>query len=85
MQAPALSGCRITPLQAGTAAWFTPGTIHRLAGEGDLRLRVLTQWVEHAAGTTITMTPELELEAYFPASLTIRRKRAPAGRCRGTP
>jgi len=37
------SGHEVTPLAAGTVAWFTPGTIHRLVNEGDLRITVLMQ------------------------------------------
>lgn len=32
-----------TPLREGTVAWFTPGTIHRLVNDGDLRIIVLMQ------------------------------------------
>jgi mannose-6-phosphate isomerase-like protein (cupin superfamily) len=37
------SGFEATRLQAGTVDWFTPGTIHRLVNEGDLRITVLMQ------------------------------------------
>lgn len=37
------SGYEVTPLTPGTVAWFTPGTIHRLVDEGDLRITVLMQ------------------------------------------
>jgi mannose-6-phosphate isomerase-like protein (cupin superfamily) len=30
-----------TPLEAGSFAWFTPGTIHRLVNDGDLEILVL--------------------------------------------
>ncbi|MZD03562.1 cupin domain-containing protein, partial [Streptomyces sp. SID5785] len=37
-------GHRRTPLTAGTVAWFTPGTVHRLVNEdGALRIVVLMQ------------------------------------------
>ncbi|GAA1695715.1 cupin domain-containing protein [Fodinicola feengrottensis] len=36
-------GFRRTPLGAGEVVWFTPGTIHRLINEDDLRLVVLMQ------------------------------------------
>lgn len=32
-----------TPLREGTVAWFTPGTIHRLVNDGDLRIVVIMQ------------------------------------------
>jgi mannose-6-phosphate isomerase-like protein (cupin superfamily) len=32
-----------TPLREGTVAWFTPGTIHRLVNDGDLRIIVMMQ------------------------------------------
>ena len=32
-----------TPLKAGTVAWFTPGTVHRLVNDGDLRIIVVMQ------------------------------------------
>jgi hypothetical protein len=32
-----------TPLSEGTVAWFTPGTIHRLVNDGDLRIIVVMQ------------------------------------------
>lgn len=31
------------PLRAGTVAWFTPGTVHRLVNEGDLEIVTLMQ------------------------------------------
>ncbi|WP_426511182.1 cupin domain-containing protein [Dactylosporangium sp. McL0621] len=36
-------GYRETPLQAGTVAWFRPGTIHRLVNDDGLQLVVLMQ------------------------------------------
>ncbi|MFD4669065.1 cupin domain-containing protein [Lentzea sp. NPDC058450] len=32
-----------TPLSEGVVAWFTPGTIHRLVNDGDLRIIVIMQ------------------------------------------
>ena len=32
-----------TPLREDTVAWFTPGTIHRLVNDGDLRILVVMQ------------------------------------------
>ncbi|MFJ6793709.1 cupin domain-containing protein [Streptomyces sp. NPDC091268] len=37
------SGSAETPLRPGDLVWFTPGTIHRLVNDGDLRLVVLMQ------------------------------------------
>ncbi|MCW2915716.1 MAG: cupin [Actinomycetia bacterium] len=38
------SGYAETPLSAGTVAWFTPGTVHRLVnGDGRLRIVVIMQ------------------------------------------
>ena len=36
-------GFASTPLREGTVAWFTPGTIHRLVNDGDLRIIVVMQ------------------------------------------
>ncbi|SDG60831.1 Cupin domain-containing protein [Lentzea fradiae] len=36
-------GFAATPLHAGSVVWFTPGTIHRLVNDGDLRLVVVMQ------------------------------------------
>lgn len=54
------SGYEVTPLQAGTVAWFTPGTIHRLLNEGDLRITVLMQnsGLPEAGDAVLTLPPE---------------------------
>lgn len=54
------SGYESTPLQAGTVAWFTPGTIHRLVNEGDLRITVLMQnsGLPEAGDAVLTLPPE---------------------------
>ncbi|MEU0031593.1 cupin domain-containing protein [Streptomyces sp. NPDC006335] len=54
------SGYEETPLQAGTVAWFTPGTIHRLVNEGDLRITVLMQnsGLPEAGDAVLTLPPE---------------------------
>ncbi len=36
-------GLRKTPLHAGDAVWFTPGTIHRAVNTGELRVQVVMQ------------------------------------------
>ncbi|WLW57953.1 cupin domain-containing protein [Streptomyces sp. YU58] len=54
------SGYEVTPLQAGTVASFTPGTIHRLVNEGDLRITVLMQnsGLPEAGDAVLTLPPE---------------------------
>ncbi|MEU9328082.1 cupin domain-containing protein [Streptomyces canus] len=54
------SGYEVTPLQPGTVAWFTPGTIHRLVNEGDLRITVLMQnsGLPEAGDAVLTLPPE---------------------------
>ncbi|GIH26814.1 hypothetical protein Aph01nite_51240 [Acrocarpospora phusangensis] len=37
------SGFEETPLEPGAVVWFTPGTVHRLINDGDLRIVVLMQ------------------------------------------
>ncbi|MZD09815.1 cupin domain-containing protein, partial [Streptomyces sp. SID5785] len=37
------SGYRETPLEPGSVAWFTPGTIHRLVNAGGLEITVVMQ------------------------------------------
>ncbi|MFG2783657.1 cupin domain-containing protein [Streptomyces prunicolor] len=53
------SGYEVTPLAAGTVAWFTPGTIHRLVNEGDLRITVLMQnsGLPEAGDAVLTLPP----------------------------
>ncbi|MER5474603.1 cupin [Streptomyces sp. NPDC002685] len=54
------SGYEVTPLAPGTVAWFTPGTIHRLVNEHDLRITVLMQnnGLPEAGDAVITLPPE---------------------------
>ncbi|WP_055491434.1 cupin [Streptomyces sp. TP-A0356] len=54
------SGYEVTPLAAGTVAWFTPGTIHRLVNEEDLRITVLMQngGLPEAGDAVLTLPPE---------------------------
>lgn len=50
-----------TPLRPGDCLWFTPGTIHRLVNEGDLRLFVVMQNAglpEHG-DAVLTFPPEI--------------------------
>ncbi|MFI7388160.1 cupin domain-containing protein [Streptomyces sp. NPDC049813] len=53
------SGFARTPLQAGTVAWFTPGTIHRLVNEDALRIVVLMQnsGLPEAGDAVLTLPP----------------------------
>jgi hypothetical protein len=53
------AGYEVTPLVPGTVAWFTPGTIHRLVNEGDLRITVLMQnsGLPEAGDAVLTLPP----------------------------
>ncbi|WP_323055940.1 cupin domain-containing protein [Lentzea sp. NEAU-D7] len=50
-----------TPLREGTVAWFTPGTIHRLVNDGDLRILVVMQnsGLPEAGDAVFTFPPEV--------------------------
>jgi mannose-6-phosphate isomerase-like protein (cupin superfamily) len=54
------SGYEVTPLVPGTVARFTPGTIHRLVNEGELRITVLMQnsGLPEAGDAVLTLPPE---------------------------
>lgn len=53
------SGYAVTPLEPGTVAWFTPGTIHRLTNDGELRITVLMQnsGLPEAGDAVLTLPP----------------------------
>ncbi|MFJ3307800.1 cupin domain-containing protein [Streptomyces sp. NPDC086549] len=53
-------GYEVTPLAPGTVAWFTPGTVHRLVNEDDLRITVLMQnsGLPEAGDAVLTLPPE---------------------------
>ncbi|WP_445042707.1 cupin domain-containing protein [Streptomyces sp. SAS_272] len=53
------AGHRVTPLTPGTVVWFTPGTIHRLVNEDDLRIAVLMQnsGLPEAGDAVLTLPP----------------------------
>lgn len=53
------SGYEVTPLFPGTVAWFTPGTVHRLVNDGDLRITVLMQngGLPEAGDAVLTLPP----------------------------
>ena len=62
-----------TPLRPGDCLWFTPGTIHRLVNEGDLRLFVVMQNAglpEHG-DAVLTFPPEIlaDPDAYARAAI----------------
>jgi mannose-6-phosphate isomerase-like protein (cupin superfamily) len=62
-----------TPLRPGDCLWFTPGTIHRLVNEGDLRLFVVMQNAglpEHG-DAVLTFPPEIlaDSDAYARAAI----------------
>ncbi|MFQ3558192.1 cupin domain-containing protein [Streptomyces gramineus] len=66
------SGYRVTPLTAGTVAWFTPGTVHRLVNEDGLRITVLMQngGLPEAGDAVLTLPPRhlADPEAYAAAT-----------------
>ncbi|GGW28632.1 cupin [Streptomyces griseoloalbus] len=54
-------GYRDIPLEPGTVAWFTPGTVHRMVQGGDLRVTVLMQnsGLPEAGDAVFTFPPEV--------------------------
>ena len=54
------AGYEVTPLLPGTVARFTPGTVHRLVDEGELRITVLMQnsGLPEAGDAVLTLPPE---------------------------
>ncbi|MDT0270780.1 cupin [Streptomyces sp. DSM 44915] len=54
-------GFREIPLAAGSVAWFTPGTVHRMVQGGDLRVTVLMQnsGLPEAGDAVFTFPPEV--------------------------
>ncbi|MFJ4523654.1 cupin domain-containing protein [Streptomyces sp. NPDC088810] len=54
-------GYRDIPLQPGSVAWFTPGTVHRMVQGGDLRITVLMQnsGLPEAGDAVFTFPPEV--------------------------
>ncbi|MYU11727.1 cupin domain-containing protein, partial [Streptomyces sp. SID8361] len=59
------SGYQETPLEPGTVAWFTPGTIHRLVNEGGLEITVVMQnsGLPEAGDAVLTLPPDLLTDA----------------------
>ncbi|NUQ99686.1 MAG: cupin [Streptomyces sp.] len=66
------SGYEVTPLVPGTVAWFTPGTIHRLVNEDDLRITVLMQnsGLPEAGDAVLTLPPQYLTDAETYAAAT---------------
>ncbi|MFD4474564.1 cupin [Streptomyces sp. NPDC058471] len=54
-------GYREVPLEAGSVAWFTPGTVHRMVQGGDLRITVLMQnsGLPEAGDAVFTFPPDV--------------------------
>jgi mannose-6-phosphate isomerase-like protein (cupin superfamily) len=65
-------GYRDIPLEPGSVAWFTPGTVHRMVPRGDLRVTVLMQnsGLPEAGDAVFTFPPEVlaDPEAYAAAA-----------------
>jgi mannose-6-phosphate isomerase-like protein (cupin superfamily) len=71
-----------TPLRPGDCLWFTPGTIHRLVNDGDLRLLVVMQNAglpEHG-DAVLTFPPEVLADpAAYAGAAALPRGGQPAG------
>ncbi|RSO03981.1 cupin, partial [Streptomyces sp. WAC 05379] len=54
-------GYRDIPLEPGSVAWFTPGTVHRMVQGGDLRITVLMQnsGLPEAGDAVFTFPPDV--------------------------
>ncbi|MFI8949535.1 cupin [Streptomyces sp. NPDC053750] len=65
-------GYRDIPLEPGSVAWFTPGTVHRMVQGGGLRVTVLMQnsGLPEAGDAVFTFPPEVlaDPEAYAAAA-----------------
>jgi mannose-6-phosphate isomerase-like protein (cupin superfamily) len=65
-------GFQSTPLSSGDVVWFSPGTIHRLINEDDLRIVVMMQnaGLPESGDAVFTFPPEIlaDPEAYAAAS-----------------
>ncbi|MBB2947325.1 mannose-6-phosphate isomerase-like protein (cupin superfamily) [Actinoplanes lutulentus] len=55
------AGLRETPLEVGSAIWFTPGVIHRAVNHGDLRVVVVMSnaGLPEAGDAVMTFPPEI--------------------------
>lgn len=67
-------GYSATPLQVGTVAWFSPGTVHRAVNTGDLRVVVVMQnaGLPEAGDAVLTFPPDVldDPAAYRQAAAT---------------
>lgn len=75
------SGYEVTPLAPGAVVWFTPGTIHRLVNEDDLRITVLMQnnGLPEAGDAVLTLPPQYLTDAETYAAATAIPADAPEG------
>ncbi|MCL6672383.1 MULTISPECIES: cupin domain-containing protein [Streptomyces] len=66
------SGYEVTPLVPGTVAWFSPGTVHRLVNDDDLRITVLMQnsGLPEAGDAVLTLPPRYLADAETYAAAT---------------
>ncbi|MGW1782790.1 cupin [Streptomyces sp. NPDC002143] len=73
------SGYEVTPLAPGTVAWFTPGTVHRLVNDDDLRIAVLMQnsGLPEAGDAVLTLPPEYLADPETYAAATVIPADAP--------
>lgn len=73
------SGYEVTPLAPGTVAWFTPGTIHRLVNEDELRITVLMQnsGLPEAGDAVLTLPPRYLTDPETYAAATVIPADAP--------
>lgn len=73
------SAYEVTPLVPGTVAWFTPGAIHRLVNEDDLRITVLMQnnGLPEAGDAVMTLPPEYLADPGTYAAATVIPADAP--------
>jgi len=78
------TGFEETPLEPGTFAWFTPGTIHRLINAGELEILVLMQnaGLPEAGDMVITFPAEVlaTAESYAAAATLPEDQRTSFGR-----
>ncbi|MFC9909580.1 cupin domain-containing protein [Streptomyces sp. NPDC059862] len=73
------SGYEVTPLAPGTVAWFTPGTIHRLVNDAELRITVLMQnsGLPEAGDAVLTLPPKYLTDPETYAAATVIPADAP--------
>jgi mannose-6-phosphate isomerase-like protein (cupin superfamily) len=73
------SGYEVTQLSPGTVTWFTPGTVHRLVNEDDLRITVLMQnnGLPEAGDAVLTLPPRYLTDAETYAAATAIHVDAP--------